>query len=86
MEKTTPAQRTRRWLIAGLLFALFTGDVLLIRQNRQMRAELERFKPDTINKGQIVPQFSGRTLRGDDFKMAFAADQPARVLLFFSPG
>ncbi|MFN7946934.1 MAG: hypothetical protein U0Z53_16400 [Blastocatellia bacterium] len=86
MREFTPARRNRTWIIGILLILLLTGDALLIKQNLRLRADLEKFRPDTISKGQVVPQFSGRTLQGDDFKMTFAADQPARVLLFFSPG
>ena len=86
MKEFTPARRSQTWIIGTLLLLLLTGDVLLIKQNLRLRADLERFRPDTISKGQVVPQFSSRTLQGDDFKMIFAADQPARVLLFFSPG
>lgn len=86
MRNFTPARRSQSWIIGLLLLTLLTGDALLIRQNLHLRTELEKFRLDTIGKGQLVSSFSGRTLQGNDFKLAFAPDQPTRVLLFFSPG
>lgn len=67
-----------------LLCMLAVTNALLIRQNLQMRTELNKFKPDTLQVGQTVPSFSAQGLNGEPLSVNYGAGEPTRVLLFLS--
>jgi peroxiredoxin len=67
------------------LLVLAASDVMLIRQNLLMRAELNKLKPDVLELGDKVPSFSAVGLEGSPLNLNFSGKEPKRVLLFFTP-
>jgi peroxiredoxin len=69
------------WL---MILALAASNVLLFKQNLQMRAELDKFNP-YLQKGDKVPGFSARGLHGESIQVSYTGAEKERVLLFLSP-
>ncbi len=73
-------------MAAGVLIFLFaTANLLLIRQNLQLRAELRRYQPDELQTGDRLPPFSAKELSGEPLAVSYDGRGPKRVLLFFTP-
>lgn len=71
---------------AGVLIFLFaTANLLLIRQNLQLRAGLRRYQPDELQAGDRLPPFSAKELGGEPLAVSYDGRGPKRVLLFFTP-
>ena len=67
-----------------MVIILAVSNVLLLRQNLQLRSLLQKFEPDRLNAGDKLEPFSARGLHGEDVAIDFASDAPRRVLLFLS--
>jgi peroxiredoxin len=67
------------------LCALAIVNVLLIRQNLQMRAEISRSKPAGLEGGDTVPGFVAQGLRGEPISISYTGKEATRVLLYFTP-
>lgn len=78
--------RTRYYGLAlwAMVIILAVSNVLLLRQNRQLRNLLQKFEPDRLNAGDKLEPFSALDLRGENIAINFASDAPRRVLLFLS--
>lgn len=73
-------------VVAGvLIFSFATANLLLIRQNLQLRAELRRYQPDELQAGDRLPPFSAKDLGGEPLAVSYDGRGPKRVLLFFTP-
>jgi hypothetical protein len=66
-----------------MLVLLAVVNVLLIRQNLQMRGRLDQLKPKTLQPGDQVPSFSAQGLHGEMINVDYAGET-RRVLLYFS--
>lgn len=84
---TSPTTQTRFPAIAlwMTLLVLAVLNVLLIRQNLQMRAALDKLKPDILQKGDKVPPFNATGLHGEAINIGYTCTGPKRVFLFFTP-
>jgi peroxiredoxin len=68
-----------------LLASLAAANVLLIRQNLQMRRELGKYQPHALKAGDRVPPFSAAAADGSPFEVSYAGQGRKRVLLYFTP-
>jgi peroxiredoxin len=68
-----------------MVMVLAVSNVLLLRQNLQLRTLLKRFQPDHLKAGDQLESFSALGLNGENIAIDFASDAPRRVLLFLSP-
>jgi hypothetical protein len=64
-------------LLWAVLIGLAISNLMLLRQNREMRAKLGNEKPNFIKRGDKLPQFSAVGLRGEAFKISYTG----RILL-----
>jgi peroxiredoxin len=89
MEKR-PSRRTS-WLTAGLILALSLVNLLLIKQNFDLRKQLtERGKKtdataNSLKDGEVVAPIVGTDLNGRPYELAYKGDGRRHLLLFFSP-
>jgi len=68
----------------AMIIILAVSNVLLLRQNLQLRNLLKRFEPDQLKAGDKLESFSALGLHGENVAIDFASDAPRRVLLFLS--
>jgi peroxiredoxin len=68
-----------------MLLALTGANVLLIRQNLQLRAALSRYEPDAVQPGDKLPSFSAKGPTEESVQMVYSGQGPQRVFLFFTP-
>lgn len=78
--KSSPAVALR-----VVLFALAAANVLLIRQNLQLRAALSRYEPEVTQPGDRLPPFSAKGSAGEPLRIAYDGRGPHRVFFFFTP-
>ena len=78
--------RTKYYGLAlwAMVLILAVSNVLLLRQNLQLRDLLQKFEPERLNAGDRLEPFSALDLRGENIAINFANDAPRRVLLFLS--
>lgn len=69
----------------SMVIVLGVSNVLLLRQNLQLRQALKKFEPDQLKAGDKLESFSALGLHGENIAIDFASDAPRRVLLFLSP-
>jgi peroxiredoxin len=67
-----------------MLVALAASNVLLIRQNLQMRLALERLRPQKAEAGDKVPPFVAPALDGDTVRVEYAGGGRKTLLFFFT--
>ena len=70
------------WSVLALLAII---NALLIKQNLQMRAQLEKLRPQVLRVGDRVQPFSAQGLRGDIIVVNYTGKEVNRILLYFSP-
>jgi peroxiredoxin len=68
-----------------LIFSFAAANLLLIRQNLQLRAALRSYQPDELRPGDKLPPFSAKGLGGEPLSVSYEGRGPKRVLLFFTP-
>lgn len=69
----------------AVLFALAAANVLLIRQNFQLRAALSRYEPKVTQPGDRLPPFSAKGSADEPLRVAYDGRGPHRVFFFFTP-
>lgn len=67
-----------------MLVILAIVNVLLIRQNLQMRSKLEQLTPKVVQSGDKVQPFSAPGLRGEIINVDYTGETK-QVLLYFTP-
>ena len=70
--------------LSAMVIILAASNVLLFRQNLQLRHLLKKFEPDHLKAGDKLESFSAPGLHGENVAIDFASDAPRRVLLFLS--
>lgn len=70
--------------LGAMVIILAVSNVLLLRQNLQLRNLLKKFEPDRLKAGDKLESFSALGLHGENIAIDFASDGPRRVLLFLS--
>src|SRR5687768_7370641 len=71
--------------LRGMVVILAVSNVLLLRQNLQLRNLLKKFKPDRHKAGDKVESLSALGLHCENIPIDYARDPPRQVLLFHSP-
>lgn len=70
------------WLI---IVALLICNIALLKQNFQLRSQLEFYQPQNLKIGDRVQNFSGKNLNGEIIKIDFSDTSKKRFLLYFTP-
>jgi peroxiredoxin len=86
-SRTLPPIRGRAFqgLMILLIVGLCAGNLLLIQQNRELKAELARMdKERFMQLGAEVPRLGSRTLHGEEKSVDFSRSEKT-VLLVFHP-
>jgi hypothetical protein len=88
-QTTRGSQISWKKLISALLWIALIGlaasNILLLRQNREMRAKLGNEKPNFVKSGDRMPTFDAPGLRGELFSVRYTGSERKRVFLFFAP-
>lgn len=63
---------------------LVLSNGLLIWQNIKLRAEIDRHKPNILQKGDKVEAFSAPSLRNQIINVNYTGREPTRIFLFFT--
>jgi glutaredoxin len=69
----------------SLLAGLAVTNVLLIRQNLQMRAMLAKGQPRYLKAGERVPPFAAVDLDGAPVRLDYPGSGPKRIMFYFTP-
>jgi peroxiredoxin len=72
-------------ILWAMLVVLAACNLLLIRQNLQLRAQLNSPEPPSLQPGEKVPSFSAQGLRGETIEVNYGRAGRKRVLLYFTP-
>lgn len=84
---TTPVwTKSPTLILSVMLLSLAVSNVLLLRQNLQMRAALSEPTTDILRPGDRVPSFSAAGLHDARVEVNYTGAAPKRVLLYFTPG
>lgn len=80
----------KSWLPAGLIFILCVINLLLIRQNLDLRKQLAAggrtdLTTNVLKPGDLVSAVTATDLDGRPFRLEYKKDGRQRLLLFFSP-
>ncbi len=67
------------------LMGLAVSNILLLRQNRDMRAKLGNEKPNFVKPGDKMATFDAAGLRGEQFSVRYTGNERQRVFFFFAP-
>lgn len=78
-------KKLRSVLLWTALIGLAVSNILLLRQNREMRAKLGNDKPNFVKPGDKMPTFDAPGLRGEMFSVRYTGNERKRVFLFFAP-
>ena len=71
--------------LGAMVLLLVVSNVLLIRQNLQLRASLKRLQPEKLQEGDSLIPFSANSLTGQTMSITYSGGERQRVLMFFSP-
>lgn len=70
--------------VGFLLVAFALSNILLIRQNIQLRGELTKAQQRGLRAGEQVPPFSAAGLDGRPVRISYTGGGPKRVLIYFT--
>ena len=71
--------------LLGMLLFLIISNVLLLRQNLQLRAQITGTQPVVLQPGDKVPEFAAVNLNGENVDVKYKGEGPKRILLYFTP-
>ncbi len=69
-------------LLALVILALAVTNVILIRQNRRLKAALAPSQPEALQPGTHLPAFAANTISGERRKVDFSASEKTVLLVF----
>jgi peroxiredoxin len=67
-----------------MLLIMMGTNVVLIKQNLQMRQALAKYQPQHLEIGDRMPSFTATGLNGEPISVSYTGKGPKRVLLFFT--
>ena len=73
------------WYLWLFLAALTVVNILLLQQNIQLRARIEKYNPQPLKIGEKVEAFSGKGLNGELIKINYSESTKKRLFLYFTP-
>ena len=79
-------RKLRSLAFGAVLVVMALSNVLLIKQNLEMRGELHELKPRMLEVGSKAETFVAPGLRGELFSVNYTGKGPKRVFIYFSPG
>jgi peroxiredoxin len=80
-------KRTRSTLWWLLLAAVVGLNLLLLKQNRDLKIAIAKSPRETVVKpGQVLPALHGKTIDGESLTVSYGNDTRKTVLLVFAPG
>lgn len=88
-ENKSPSRKS--WLTAGLLILLCLVNLLLIKQNLDLRRQLAAggrtidVTRNALQPGDVVTAVTATDLEGNPYELDYKKDGRARLLMFFSP-
>ena len=82
---TVPAIKIPSKALWAILIPLAVLNILLVRQNLQMRSQLEKAQPKVLKPGDRVQSFSALGLQGEPININYTGEETKRVLLYFTP-
>ena len=85
MPSTGFWERARTPAAFGMMILMAVFNLLLIRQNLGLRAELDKQRPKLLQPGDRAGAFAAPGLKGDIVSVDYAGRGPKRVFLYFSP-
>ncbi|MEW6212306.1 MAG: redoxin family protein, partial [Acidobacteriota bacterium] len=71
-------------MLWSMLPLLALSNALLLRQNLQLRAEIDKSKPNILQKGNKVPAFSAPSLGSQIITVNHTGHETTRAILFFT--
>jgi hypothetical protein len=71
--------------LGAMVLLLVVSNMLLIRQNLQLRASLKRLQPEKLQEGDSLTPFSANSLTGQTMSITYSGGERQHVLMFFSP-
>lgn len=69
-------------LLALVILALAVTNVILIRQNRSLKAAMPTSQPESLQQGTHLPSFAANTTSGERRKVDFSASEKTVLLVF----
>ena len=84
LQRSINARRIWQSITALLIVGLCVINLLLIKQNRDLKAAIVRSQPEFLKPGQHVPPFAGKTLAGGSREIDYAASNKTILLVFAS--
>jgi len=72
-------------IFGSIALLLAAANILLLRQNLQMRREIEKVRSPLLEIGETVPSFSGMDVTGQPLPIGYTGRESTRVLLYFTP-
>jgi thiol-disulfide isomerase/thioredoxin len=80
-------KRTRSTVSLLLLVAVVGLNLLLLKQNRDLKTALAKAPREALVKaGQVLPALHGKTFNGESLTVSYGNDTKKTVLLVFAPG
>lgn len=76
--------KTKLFLLL-LLISMAIVNILLLQQNLQMRAALNKNQPEMPQVGEKLQSLFGKDMNGGDVKINFSENSKKRFFLYFSP-
>lgn len=68
-----------------MMLILVICNLFLIRQNWQLRAELNKRNPGNLQRGDFLEPVSGRNSNGEAVSIIYNGSKQSKVFMFFSP-
>jgi peroxiredoxin len=68
-----------------LLGVMGVANILLVRQNLQLRRSIEGTRPERLAVGDKVPSFTAVGLSGESINVAYNSQEQDKLLFFFTP-
>lgn len=90
MDKNKISSR-KSWLTASLILILCVVNLLLIKQNLDLRKQLAAggrtidLTTNVLKAGDVVSSVTATDLDGNPYQLEYKTDSRKRILLFFSP-
>lgn len=71
--------------VLGISIPLLLLNILLLRQNSDLRSQLESFHPARLKAGDKVSGFIAKNLNGETISFNYLENNNKRILMYFAP-
>lgn len=73
------------WILGMLIVGLVGVNILLLRQNLQMRTQLSELQPQKLAVGDFIQSFTAKDLKEEAVSIDFSNNSKKRFLFYFTP-